>query len=182
MKDTNASHNLWHSFCIHPGLRFAEQNDDEKIILAVRAHPISQIHWFLNSFFFVICMVILNVFLPSVLNIGQLFFINFFGVAIIVSYVWLNVLAWHFNVGIITDQRILDVDFHTILYKEVTTAMLSKVEDVTAKTGGFFASFADYGNVFVQTAGSEANIEFMNIPRPSETAKIINSLLNKKQP
>jgi hypothetical protein len=56
-------------------------------------------------------------------------------------------------------------------------AVINKIEDVTSKSGGFFSSVFDYGNVFVQTAGTEANVEFMNIPKPSEVVKIINSLL-----
>ena len=79
----------------------------------------------------------------------------------------------------VTDERIIDIDFHSVLYKEVTIAMLKKIEDVTSKAGGFFSSLFDYGNVFVQTAGTEANIEFMNVPKPSQVAKIINQLLSK---
>jgi hypothetical protein len=72
---------------------------------------------------------------------------------------------------------VIDIDLHSILYKEVTMAVLGKIEDVTSKSGGFFSSIFNYGNVFVQTAGTEANVEFINIPRPSEVTKIINSLL-----
>ncbi len=50
------------------------------------------------------------------------------------------------------------------------------MEDVTAKSGGFFASIFNFGNVFVQTAGTEVNLEFHNIPRPAEVTRIINSL------
>ena len=61
----------------------------------------------------------------------------------------------------------------------MTIAIAGKIEDVTSKTGGFLSSIFDYGNVFVQTAGTEANIEFVNIPKPSQVAQIINSLINQ---
>jgi hypothetical protein len=106
-------------------------------------------------------------------------FFNLFAIGIVFGYFWFNLVGWFFNVGIVTNQRIIDIDLHSILYKEVTMAIIKKIEDVTSKSGGFFSSVFNYGNVFVQTAGTEANIEFMNIPKPSEAAKIINSLLQK---
>lgn len=95
----------------------------------------------------------------------------------ILSYIWFNFISWYFNVGIITNERIIDVDFHAVIYKEVTETILPKVEDVTAKSGGFFSAIFNYGNVFVQTAGTEANIEFHNVPKPAEVTKIINDLV-----
>ena len=89
-------------------------------------------------------------------------------------------MLWYFNLGIITTERVIDVDFSTILYKERTTAYYDKIEDVTVKTGGFLASIVNYGNIFVQTAGTEANIEFMNIPEPGKVAEIINNYVEKK--
>ena len=75
-----------------------------------------------------------------------------------------------------TNKRILDVDFYSILYREVSETRLTKVEDITSKTGGYFGSLFNYGNVFVQTAGSEVNIEFLNVPDPANAVKIINDL------
>ncbi len=180
MSNLKTSHQLMHSFCLMPGLRFEEQAPDEKVILAVRAHPISQIYWLINGLVMIFILLIVNIFLPSILKTKYIFFIDFFIFSVILSYFWFNIVSWHFNVGIITSQRVVDIDFSSILYKEFSTAMLGRIEDVTSKTSGFFASFADYGNVHIQTAGTETNLDFINIPKPTETAKIINSLLNKK--
>ena len=86
-------------------------------------------------------------------------------------------MNWYFNVGIITNKGIVDVDFNLVLYKETTYTLLNHVEDITAKIGRFFESVFDFGNLFVQTAGTERNTEFLNIPHPSAAAKIINSLV-----
>jgi len=180
MNNLKTSHQLMHSFCLMPGLHFEEQDPDEQVILAVRAHPISQIHWLINGLIMIFILVIINFFLPSILKTKYLFFIDFFIFSVILSYFWFNIVSWHFNVGIITNRRVIDIDFSSILYKEVSTAMLSRIEDVTAKTGGFFASFVDYGNIHIQTAGTEMNLDFINIPKPTETAKIINSLLKRQ--
>jgi len=177
MNSLRPSHSLLHSFCVKPGDRFESQHASEQIILVLRAHPITQLPWVINSFFLLIILFFLNFIFFNFLTLPQTIFANFFGIAITFAYIWFNFLSWFFNVGIITNERIIDIDFHGVIYKEVTETQLGKVEDVTAKSGGFFASVFNYGNVFVQTAGAELNIEFMKVPKPSEVTKIINDLV-----
>jgi len=177
MGKNNVNNQIFNSFCLHPNICFNDQDVDEYPILVLRAHPITQLPWLFNSFFLMIFILFLNFFLPRYLGFYRFVFFNFFALALIFSYLYFNFINWFFNVGIITNKRILDVDFYGLMYRETTIAMLSKVEDITVKVGGFFYSFFDYGNLFIQTAGKEANIEFINIPKPQKVAKIINQLL-----
>jgi len=179
MEETKEKHHVFHAFCLRPKIKFEGQNSQEEIILVLRAHPATQIYWVINGLILIIILVLLNFIFPSFLNFARILFLNIFGLGIIFSYLWFNFISWYFNVGIVTNQRIVDIDFHNVLYKEVTIAILSKVEDVTSKTGGFFSAIFDYGNVFVQTAGTEANIEFLNIPKPAQVSKIINQLIHR---
>ena len=176
MHNLKTSHYLFHSFCIRPDYRFESQHPKEQLILVLRAHPFTQLTWILNSIFFIIGLILLNFLFFNFLSATQILFANLFGFSAIFAYIWFNFLGWYFNVGLITNERIVDVDFHSVIYKEITETKLSKIEDVTAKSSGFFASFFDYGNVFIQTAGTEVNIEFIHIPKPSEVTKIINGL------
>lgn len=180
MKNNNKSnHHYLHSYCFYPNIRFETQGASEKVILILRAHPITQVPWLINSLIFFILLFGLNLVIPSFFNLNQIIFINIFGLIIVFSYLWFNFLSWFFNVGIITSERIVDVDFHMALYKEVTATRLNRIEDITAKTGGYLASLFDYGNVFIQTAGTEANIEFFNIPHPSQVVETINNLIEE---
>jgi len=177
MGKNKSYHQLLHSFCLNPSLKFDGQETDEFPILVVRAHPITQISWIIKGFFLLFFIFGLNIFLSYYLKLYQIIFVNFFGLCFVFGYWYFNFLQWFFNVGIITNKRILDVDFYGLMYKETTIAILSKVEDITTKSSGFFPSFFNYGNVFIQTAGAEVNIEFINIPKPQEVAKVINQLL-----
>jgi len=180
MKNNNhQSHYLLHSYCLHPNIHFETQGKNEKVILVLRAHPFTQLFWVFNTLVLVILLIVSNFLLPSFLNIRQLIFINVFGLIFALSYVWFNFLSWFFNVGIITTERVIDIDFSSVIYKEVTAAKLDRIEDITSKAGGYFESFFDYGDVFVQTAGTEANIEFLNVPKPSQVVETINGLLEK---
>lgn len=175
------SHRFLHSFYLYPSLKFETQTHTEQIVLFFRAHPITQISWIVTAFFMAIVPLIFNILLSPYLAIRQIIFIDLFWYAFMGTYIFLNILTWLFNVGIVTNERIIDVDFHNVLYKEVTASHLANIEDVTVRTGGFLASVFKYGNLFVQTAGAEANIEFINIPDPTEAARIINHLIGKKR-
>ena len=168
---------FFHSFVTRPNVQFETQGDNEQIILLLRAHPITQIYWVVNAFLFFLFLILLNASLPSMIPQTPLAFFNFFFTVFILSYIWFNFLRWFFHVGLITTERIIDIDYTGILYKEVTEAKLSKVEDITSKSAGYFGSLFNYGDIFVQTAGEEANIEFLKTPAPSQIVKIINDLV-----
>ncbi len=173
-------HTFGHAFCVRPqDARFEFQSANEEIILIIRAHPITQIPWILNGLFLLILMMLLNLALGRFLQSSQVIVINIFGLAFVLGYYWFHVLSYFFNVGVITNMRVVDIDFHAVIYKEVTEARLNKVEDITAKTGGYIASLFDFGNVFVQTAGSELMIEFINVPKPAQVVRLINNITEK---
>jgi membrane protein YdbS with pleckstrin-like domain len=181
MKDNKKNENRFlYSYCLYPKVNFPSQESNEEVILVLRAHPITQIFWILNGFIFFIILLILNFWLPNFFSLSQIFFINVLFLGIIFSYWWFNFLNWFFNVGIITNKKIIDIDFYGVIYKEVTVAKLNKVEDITSKTGGYIQSLFNFGNVFIQTAGTEVNIEFMNVPQPSKIVALINDLIGKK--
>ena len=60
--------------------------------------------------------------------------------------------------------------------------MVSKIEDVTYKRSGFFGTMFNYGDVYIQTAGAEPNIEFLSIPKPGEVAQLITKLMHGRRP
>lgn len=172
-----SSHKLLHSFCFYPSLRFETQADDEKVVLVLRAHPITQIGWVITSLIIFFLPFFFNVFLTTYLSNRQIIFINLFWYLFLFSFVFLNIVSYLFNVGIVTNKRIIDVDFQQILYKEVTASSIANIEDVTVKSAGFIASFFNYGDLFIQTAGEEQNIEFLKIPNPTQAASVVNQLM-----
>jgi len=146
------------------------------VILVVRAHPITQIGWLINSIFLLILLLLFDYFFSIFIAPLQSLFAFVFTFVIIGAYIWLNILIWFFNVGIITNERVIDIDFHAVIYKEITEARLERIQDLTQKAGGFLESYFDYGDLFIQTAGEEQNIEFENIPHPAVVVKVVHQL------
>lgn len=170
-------HSLWHAFCYLPDAHFENQIEGERIVLMLRAHPITQLGWVINGFLLFALIVLLNIILGQYINTIQGIFINIAAIVFILAYYFFNYLSYFFNVGIVTDRRIIDVDFSSVLRKEITEARIDRIEDLTAKNTGYFPSIFNFGDVYIQTAGTNANIEFQQIPRPADVVRAINEII-----
>lgn len=172
------SHNPFTSFCYYPeNFGFATQDPKEKVILLLRRHPITNIPW--------IVIAIVMFFAPFVLtNFPLLSFLplrfQFVGILIwyllLLAYVFESFLDWYFNVNIITDERVIDVDFVNLIYREMTDADLGKIQDSTVILGGVIRAIFNFGDLQIQTAGEIPEIEFTDIPNPDEASRVLHNL------
>lgn len=175
------SPHFYTSFWSHPlGVSFAEQESGEEIVLLLRRHFVTNFPWMV----FAIILSILPIFfpffaaffpfpLPSGSTLGL---VTAFYYLLIFGFVLINFTLWYFHIGIITNLRVVDIDLDGILYRQVTEAKIENIEDVTYKQVGFITSLFNYGDVTVQTAGTEENIEYDRVPKPSQVADIIGDL------
>lgn len=161
---------------------FDNQDKSEHIVLVLRQHPL--------TLFKPLLITILMIFMPVFLGaVGMFSFLpgNYQFAAIIFWYLItfgfvLEVfLTWFFSVYIITDERIIDVDFVSLIYKDISSAKTDKIEDVTAITGGVLQSMFDYGTIKIQTAGAKSEIDFESIPHPSRVTKLLNELMIEEE-
>ncbi len=177
---------MFSSYVEHPtDCRFEGQDPDEKILLLLRAHPITNIPWIAFAIFVFIVPFIVQKAAPlfefSLALVPQ----NFILVLLIINYLLVLVvtfegfLSWYFNVYIVTDKNIVDVDFHSILFKNIDVAPLRNIEDTSSSMGGILNSIFHYGNVTVQTAGTTKNIDFQSVPRPHHVADFILDEVHK---
>lgn len=159
--------------------RFEGQDPEEKILLLLRAHLITNIPWIaLSIFVFVIPFIVAKV-APYIGFSFALIPQNFIVVSLIINYllvliiVFEGFLNWYFNVYIVTDKNIVDIDFHSVLFKNIDVAPLRNIEDTSSSMGGILNTIFHYGDVFIQTAGTAKNIELMSVPRPHHVADFI---------
>ncbi len=170
-------------FAVSPGgVRFETQERGEEVILFLRQHVIFLVPravliltlLFAPSvlFPFFLKFSLLPVKLPSsYIVIGTLFwYVATFGLVLT------GFLRWFFNIYIVTNHRVVDVDFINLLYKEFSEARLTKIQDVTYKSGGILSALFNYGNVYVQTAGGLPNFEFLGVPNPEKVVQAIGEL------
>lgn len=179
----NISVNNSSSFMSFPkGLSFHGKEQGEEIILIIRPHWIVYLPQAVGAVLILILPWILVAIIPSLMQSFAIFVSLLLTALVIgISVLMDAILKWYYNVSIITDQRVMDLDFPNIMSHSMTEAQLEKIEDVTHKQIGAFGSVFDFGTVYVQTAGTSQNIEFQNIPRPRDVQDILVDLLESKQ-
>lgn len=169
----------------HPhGFAFAHQEKDEQIILFARQHFITNFSWIATTAIALIIPVLFP-FLFQLLNNLPLFSLplNFaiilllFYYCIVLGFAFYNFVEWFYNIGIVTQKRILDIDFMHFSYIDIAITQLPEIEDVIHRQKGFFASFFDYGDVIAHTVPGKENFVFENIPHPTQVVDILSKLI-----
>lgn len=169
------------SFMVCPQVKFETQGEEEKVILLLRQHPITNLGWILVS--------LVMLFVPAFWELlpSDLLPMKFWWVGVALWYILVALfvvekfLDWYFNVYIVTDERVVDIDFYGLVYRNMSVAQLSKLEDVNFKQTGGVAAMFDYGNVFLQTAAEQREFEFLRVSKPSRVVEIIYELIQEEE-
>ncbi len=172
------THNPLASYCYLPDkANFVNQDPQERVILLLRRHPITNLRWILASFLMIIAPGFLSVLsfferLPS----DYQFVLTLVWYLITLAFILEKFLGWFFQVNIVTDERIIEVDFPSLVYREMTDANIDQIQDVTVEIGGAVRTYFNYGNVLIQTAAEIPKITFEAVPNPDRVAKILREL------
>lgn len=174
------------AFAVSPeGIRFETQEENEQVILFLRQHLIVMLPSVLLVLLLVVAPVLLFPLFLAVIPLPFEIPVRYMVVATAVWYVitfgvaLTSFLRWFYNIYILTNIRLIDIDFIHLVYKEFSEARIDKVQDISFKSGGVTASFFNYGDVLVETAGGTPNIEFTAVPNPAKVVETISSLLGK---
>lgn len=172
------SSNPFSSFSLVPKkIKFIGSDREEKIVLLLRRHPVTNIPWIATSLVLMLVPVFLSFFqFSTVLPINMQLVLMMLWYLIVIAFVFEEFLSWYFNVYIITDERVFDVDFINLIYREITDANLDQIQDVTVRVSGALRTFLNYGDILIQTASERPQIEFEAVPRPDDVASVLREL------
>src|SRR5260221_8528760 len=174
----NHSHNPLGAYCYFPhNVSFLNKEPDEKVILLVRRHIITNLGWVLLVAGMLVAPVLLNYFpllgfLPLKFQTVAILFWYLLTLAIAIQ----GFLSWFFSVNIITNLRVMDVDFENLIYRKVTDAKIENIEDVTVKMGSVVRTLFDFGDVLIQTAAEVPEVEFLAVPHQDRIDKLLSDL------
>lgn len=185
---TTSTRSMLSSFIVRPnGFRFETQEEKEEILLFMRQHPIVLVGGIIATvgLFLLPGLLVSLLFgsglLPSSIPPGYFFVLPLLWYLGLWGFAFTNFLHWYYNVYVVTNERVVDIDWISLLYKQLSSTQLEKIQDVTYKQGGVLDSFFDFGNVFIQTAGTEPNFEFEAVPKPNEVVEEINRILEERR-
>jgi uncharacterized membrane protein YfbV (UPF0208 family) len=182
----------WRSLTALPtDTRFEAQHEEEKVLLLMRQHPIKNLPWVAVVALLIGVPVFWGEF-PLIVTLTPL-------VQLSLAVVWYmglaffaleRILLWFYNVYIVTDERIIDVDFFGLLYKNVNVTQIRKIQDVNYSQVGIFASFFNYGNVIVETSAAQKSDDrteessaftFEGVSNPDRVVKVISELMEQEE-
>lgn len=186
------SYPAWRSLAAcPPNTKFEAQNDDEQVLLLMRKHPVTNLWWVtLTAMLFGVPLfwgefpLIANVTVLVGLGLSVFWYLG------LAFFVIQNLLLWFYNVYIVTDERVIDVDFFGLLYKNVNATQIRKIEDVNYSQVGMLSSMFNFGNVVIQTASEQRTDDtseetsaftFEAVSNPDRVVKVIGELMEQEE-
>jgi len=184
-------------------IEFPGKAKDEKIFLFLRRHPFSFLPFLALILAMILIPLILVVsFSFSGFNLDSVvsFLSNFsffadvpstelseraFEIVVVLSSAYflftLGVfltafIDYYLDVVIITNRRIVDINQDRLFARSISECDIVDVEDAKAKIHGMLGTLFHFGDVLVQTAGTQENFELDHIPNPYRIARRIVDL------
>ncbi|MBI2086957.1 MAG: PH domain-containing protein [Candidatus Zambryskibacteria bacterium] len=162
---------------------FHDQEAGEKVVLILRRHYftilVPLILLGLAGFVPVVAWTIFEMQL-RILGLTSLFF---FVSSIWYLALWLSTFyfltIYILNTVIVTDRRIIDNDQHGFFNREVSELHTYRVQDVSVHTNGIIETFLSFGDIVVQTAASEKQFVFHQIPEPERVKDIVMKIVSE---
>lgn len=165
---------------------FPGQDPDEKIYVFLRRHFLSFLGVIL--LFLVVWALVLAVLYFLVISFESSVLVgsgrNIFLLTSSAAFLFLAavfMVAWidfYFDLHIVTDRRVVDINQNALFNRDQSELNLENIEDVKAATKGVLGTAFDFGDVEIQTAGSQRNFIFEKVAHPREVAQIITDLRN----
>lgn len=162
---------------------FETQEDDEQVVLVMRRDPVTNVRWLLIAALLALLPVMIVAFgvLPDDLPFRFILVPIIVWELFIVGYIFEEFLRWFFNIYIVTDRRVVDLDFPNFLWREMSDVDLLKIQDVTTRNQGLLAAMFNFGDILVLSAADMTNIEYIAVKEADKVAAIIRELAQARE-
>jgi hypothetical protein len=151
--------------------RAIKLKDGEEILLIVRQTPIAFSTQILVGLF----LFLLPFFLLFPLFSWGRRGIIIFGALVIgaIAFAIYQFIFWYFNCGIITNQRVIDIDQRSLFDRVISEVPYYKIDDISYNVKGLRQTLFGYGNVVIAIRGYRSSVTLRNIGRPAMVQELI---------
>lgn len=165
---------------------FKDFGEDEKIIMVIHRnwfYLFEQFFWLIVvSGLFLFGITSAPVYFPDILASANqpviLFAQNFFMLAVWI-YAFLIWIDYYFDLWIITNHRIVNIEQKGMFTRKVSETTYGKVQDITTNVSGMLPTMLNFGDLTVQTAGETDDFIFRTISDPYHVKNIIAQMQQK---
>lgn len=167
---------------------FEGKDGDEEILYVLRRATITNAGWIMIGVVLLLAplgfntiIIEINKQFPNLITTTLAFIINLFWYIFALGYIFERFINWFFNVYIISNKRVVDMDFNYLLRRNISEAPLRNIEDVTYTVSGTLPTVFNYGDISIQTAAEKREIEFEAVYDPGKVQDILSDLVSLKK-
>jgi len=164
---------------------FEGEDHDEEILYVFRSAVITNVGWLVMSAFLLLAPIVFNSFIllatrefPNILSPSIIFIINIFWYIFTFGFMFERFLNWFFNIHIITNKRVMDMDFDHLLHRNISEAPLRNIEDITYTISGAIETVFNFGTVSIQTAAEKRELEFYRVADPAKIQDLLSDMVS----
>ena len=151
---------------------------DERIIHTIRKHWFILVVRTVELLFFLILPIALYFFLTgSALPLEEVSLeltlplpLLIFAISLLTLMVWMRFFSLVTDIYLdswtITNKRIIDIEQKGFFNRQVSSFRIERIQDVTTDINGIIATFLDFGDIHVQTAGDNQEFIIRGVPNP----------------
>ena len=173
---------------MNPLYKLLQLNLTERVILVLRRHWFIFLKKVLTFLILIATPVIIYAiivnFYPEILSQSSLVTLILMAISLCYLFLWLVLfnewVNYYLDLWVVTNQEIISVDQKGLFNHTVARQLITRIQDVKAISKGYAQTFLNFGNVEIQTAGTEKNFIFEEIPSPFKVADQINDLTKKE--
>ena len=148
--------------------------EDEELVIIVRKYPLVFLGPMIISAIFIIApfFFLYPLFHAGWWGLALFFILLVFGII----YGIRQFILYSFNVFVITNKRIIDIDQRGLFDRVVSESSYDKIQDISFRNKGVLQTFFHYGSVIIQTASNDANLELEGVKDPAKIQEIISEI------
>lgn len=164
-------------------------DNDEHIVLEVRKHWFVLFAESMPLIFFALLPALIAI-AYRVLGFSEIFVVDKHPQELVtlLAAVWLLFLwiaffmmwtDYYLDILILTNKRIIEIEQKALFSREISTFRLDRIQDVTVEVSGIIATFLNFGDIHIQTAGEVPEITVRGIPHPHNMREIVSQAQDK---
>lgn len=161
-------------------LNFPGQESNETIFIYTRRYALAFLPIFLMIFLMAILGMLIILFLNNFLPYNVIVFLGSGFLLFTLLFTLVEFFDFYFDVYIVTDRRVVTIRQERLFNRTIDQLLFEDVQDVEARSKGFFETIFSYGDVSIQTAGAKPNFTFAQVAHPNEISAIILDLSDQQ--
>lgn len=96
-------------------------------------------------------------------------------------WIWAFVIwtDYYLDVWIVTNKRVFDVEQKGFFKREISVFRMDRVQDIKTHVAGIIPTLLNFGEIHVQTAGSDREFVMYGAPAPAHLKQTISTLQDR---